>query len=165
MGEAVRGAGLRAVRQIEVSDWAAAAPFVAELRVLPRAEAKEAEEVGGHSGWCVLKPTKSAGTDGVYIAKVQQQPTNQPTRFQIDRPTPPPPPPDPWQRTRIPWRRGGGRSALAVGPRTRVTEATHAAGALTNTHPRWRAATGAPSPAPAPVARHCHRDRTSRRRR
>ena len=88
MGEAVRGAGLRAVRQIEVSDWAAAAPFVAELRVLPRAEAKEAEEVGGHSGWCVLKPTKSAGTDGVYIAKVQQQPTNQPV-FKSIAPHPP----------------------------------------------------------------------------
>jgi hypothetical protein len=31
MGEAVRGAGLRAVRQVEVNDWAAAAPFVAEV--------------------------------------------------------------------------------------------------------------------------------------
>ena len=79
MGEAVRQAGLRAVRQAECASWAEAAPFVAELGVGDdcaadggggAADGADAASGGGGGGaWCVLKPTKSAGTDGVFIAK------------------------------------------------------------------------------------------------
>jgi biotin carboxylase len=60
MGEQVRKAGLRAVKQQECLAWKGdAADFIASLGV-----------VNSSSGsWCVLKPTKSAGTDGVFIAK------------------------------------------------------------------------------------------------
>lgn len=63
MGEEVRAAGLRAVRQLSCGAWVDALPFIQELGVVPGAEASP------ESGWCVLKPTKSAGTDGVFIAK------------------------------------------------------------------------------------------------
>ena len=44
--------------------------FVAELGVLPRRASRDDGGAAEECGWCVLKPTKSAGTDGVYIAKV-----------------------------------------------------------------------------------------------
>ena len=59
MGECVRNAGLRAVRQELCSSWDAARAFCEALGV------NDTET----SAWCVLKPCKSAGTDGVYIAK------------------------------------------------------------------------------------------------
>jgi biotin carboxylase len=60
MGEKVRQAGIRAVKQQECSKWAGEAePYVKALGVT-------SSESGG---WCVLKPTRSAGTDGVYICK------------------------------------------------------------------------------------------------
>ena len=63
MGEAVREAGLRAVKQKLCGTWAEARAFCAD-------ELKVAD--GETGGWCVLKPCKSAGTDGVYIAKSLQ---------------------------------------------------------------------------------------------
>jgi len=61
MGERIRECKLRAVKQIEVREWAEEAQaFLAELRV---------REDDPEGAWCVLKPTKSAGSDGVYIAK------------------------------------------------------------------------------------------------
>ncbi|CAK0817426.1 unnamed protein product [Prorocentrum cordatum] len=61
MGECVRRAGLRAVKQQECRVWRGdAANFVSELGV------REDDPAGP---WCVLKPTKSAGTDGVFISK------------------------------------------------------------------------------------------------
>jgi len=61
MGESVRSAGLRAVRQQECRAWHGdAANFVASLGV---------QETDSNGAWCVLKPTKSAGTDGVFISK------------------------------------------------------------------------------------------------
>ena len=59
MGECVRNAGLRAVRQELCSNWDSARVFCEALGV------NDTET----SAWCVLKPCKSAGTDGVYIAK------------------------------------------------------------------------------------------------
>ena len=59
MGECVRNAGLRAVKQELCSNWDAARVFCEALGV------NDTET----SAWCVLKPCKSAGTDGVYIAK------------------------------------------------------------------------------------------------
>ena len=60
MGEAVRTSGLRAVKQKLCGSWAEARDFCAlDLKV-------ESKETGP---WCVLKPCKSAGTDGVFIAK------------------------------------------------------------------------------------------------
>jgi hypothetical protein len=63
MGERVRSAGLRAARQQESRSWEGdAEDFIKELGV--------GSGDGSSSGaWCVLKPTKSAGTDGVFIAK------------------------------------------------------------------------------------------------
>lgn len=59
MGEQVRKSGLRAVKQQECRSWRGdAANFIASLGV---------SDAGG--AWCVLKPTRSAGTDGVFIAK------------------------------------------------------------------------------------------------
>ena len=63
MGEAVRNAGLRAVKQVEVSSWEEALPFLGELGVATQ------EEATPESPWCVLKPTKSDGSDGVFVAK------------------------------------------------------------------------------------------------
>lgn len=62
MGESVRNAGLRAVKQKEVSKWdAEVLDFLSkELKV------REHDTTGP---WCVLKPTRSAASDGVYIAK------------------------------------------------------------------------------------------------
>mmetsp|Transcript_5171 Transcript_5171/g.16972 ORF Transcript_5171/g.16972 Transcript_5171/m.16972 type:complete len:510 (-) Transcript_5171:31-1560(-) len=60
MGEAVRAAGLRAVKQKLCGSWAEAKTFCGdELKV----------QAGETGAWCVLKPCKSAGTDGVFIAK------------------------------------------------------------------------------------------------
>lgn len=61
MGEQVRKSGLRSVKQQECRNWEGeAADFITSLGVL----------AGDDEGaWCVLKPTKSAGTDGVFIAK------------------------------------------------------------------------------------------------
>ena len=60
MGEAVRAAGLRAVKQKLCGSWADARAFCGdELKV----------QTGETGAWCVLKPCKSAGTDGVFIAK------------------------------------------------------------------------------------------------
>lgn len=60
MGEQVRKAGLRAVKQQECRAWQGdAAEFIATLGVRNASD----------GAWCVLKPTKSAGTDGVFIAK------------------------------------------------------------------------------------------------
>ncbi|KAJ8599403.1 hypothetical protein CTAYLR_009705 [Chrysophaeum taylorii] len=53
MGEAVRAAGLRACEQKLCATWDQAETFI--------------------DGWCVLKPCKSAGTDGVYIAKNHEE--------------------------------------------------------------------------------------------
>ncbi|KAJ1446914.1 ATP-grasp domain-containing protein [Pelagophyceae sp. CCMP2097] len=68
MGEHVRAAGLRAVKQQLCTAWSgdaaeSALAFIRELRV------PDVEAVNGEQRWCVLKPCKSAGTDGVYIAK------------------------------------------------------------------------------------------------
>ena len=63
MGECVRNAGLRAVRQELCGKWDAARVFCEALGV------NDTES----SAWCVLKPCKSAGTDGVYIAKSLQE--------------------------------------------------------------------------------------------
>jgi len=62
MGERVRQTGLRAVKQLEVKHWDAStlAYLEEDLGVLP-------DDTTGP--WCVLKPTRSAGSDGVYIAK------------------------------------------------------------------------------------------------
>jgi biotin carboxylase len=60
MGEKVRQAGVRAVKQQECTMWEGEAePYVKALGVTN-------SESGG---WCVLKPTRSAATDGVYICK------------------------------------------------------------------------------------------------
>ena len=60
MGEAVRSVGLRAVKQKLCGSWADARAFCGdELKV----------QTGETGAWCVLKPCKSAGTDGVFIAK------------------------------------------------------------------------------------------------
>ena len=63
MGECVRNAGLRAVRQELCSNWDSARVFCEALGV------NDTET----SAWCVLKPCKSAGTDGVYIAKTLEE--------------------------------------------------------------------------------------------
>ena len=63
MGECVRNAGLRAVRQELCGKWDSARVFCEALGV------NDTES----SAWCVLKPCKSAGTDGVYIAKSLQE--------------------------------------------------------------------------------------------
>lgn len=57
MGEAVRAAGLRAVKQRLCADWDSAREFCVELGL--------GETANGAR--CVLKPCKSAGTDGVYM--------------------------------------------------------------------------------------------------
>lgn len=64
MGEAVRHAGLRAVKQELCSGWAAAKAFCEGLGV---------NDYTKESAWCVLKPCRSAGTDGVYIAKSMKE--------------------------------------------------------------------------------------------
>ena len=63
MGECVRNAGLRAVRQELCGKWDSARVFCEALGV------NDTES----SAWCVLKPCKSAGTDGVYIAKTLEE--------------------------------------------------------------------------------------------
>ena len=63
MGECVRNAGLRAVRQELCGSWDSARVFCESLGV------NDTET----SAWCVLKPCKSAGTDGVYIAKTLEE--------------------------------------------------------------------------------------------
>lgn len=60
MGEAVRSSGLRAVKQRLCASWA-------EARAFCGADLGVGEDEAG--AWCVLKPCKSAGTDGVFIAK------------------------------------------------------------------------------------------------
>mmetsp|Transcript_11395 Transcript_11395/g.35088 ORF Transcript_11395/g.35088 Transcript_11395/m.35088 type:complete len:516 (-) Transcript_11395:71-1618(-) len=55
MGEAVRTAGLRAVKQKLCATWAEAEAFCVELGLR------------NEGARCVLKPCKSAGTDGVYM--------------------------------------------------------------------------------------------------
>jgi len=61
MGEQVRRCGLRAVKQRECRAWQ------------PEGFDMVTKELGLNDGsngrWCVLKPTKSAGSDGVFIAK------------------------------------------------------------------------------------------------
>jgi len=60
MGEKVQAAGVRAVRQQECSKWAGEADeYVRSLGA----------GLSTSGSWCVLKPTKSAGTDGVFICK------------------------------------------------------------------------------------------------
>lgn len=56
MGEKIRAAGLRAVKQSLLHKWEEVAPFVADVR-----KASGSMKV-------VLKPTRSAGTDQVYFA-------------------------------------------------------------------------------------------------
>ena len=60
MGEAVRAAGLRAVKQQLCTSWQEAELFVQQ-------ELGVRDEDDGN--WCVLKPCKSAGTDGVFMCK------------------------------------------------------------------------------------------------
>ena len=65
MGEALRSAGVRAVKQCRASSWAEAADFTANLR--------ESLDARGLPFKCVVKPTRSAGSDGVTFCSSEEE--------------------------------------------------------------------------------------------
>ena len=65
MGEALRSAGVRAVQQCRARSWDEAAAFTARLR--------ESLDARGLPFKCVVKPTRSAGSDGVTFCSSEEE--------------------------------------------------------------------------------------------